>query len=81
MMPRIGILGLAALFATFLSGCSNNGGSLGSLGGGLFGGGKPQIVASDYELPENGAAGTPPPARQITRANSFPGGYLGFETE
>lgn len=58
--------GVALILLMAVAGCSRAPGSIGSIGGNLFGGsGAPNIASSEDSLPVNATAGTPPPAQSL----------------
>jgi len=60
-------VGMICLLTLSLAACSGGRGSLGSLGGNLFGGSNNVTVASAEEsIPQNATAGTPPAAQSIS---------------
>ncbi len=69
-------LGLITALALALAGCSGGRGSLGSLGGKLFGGGAPVIATAEDSQPENATAGTPPAAQSLNAAQPRRGGLF-----
>jgi len=64
LLHPIRAIGIFSALALILAACGNSPGSIGSLGGGLFGGSNaPVIAASEEIMLENATAGTPPPIR------------------
>ncbi len=72
--------GIVCVLALTLTGCSNGSGSLGSLGGGLFGGNSaPEIASTEDILPVNATSGTPPAAQSVSTAAPARRGLFGRE--
>lgn len=72
------LVGLIAVMALPLAGCSNGPGSIGNFGSRLFGGsGSTNIAPSEDVLPVNATAGTPPPAQRVSTAEPTRRGLFG----
>ncbi len=66
------------MLALVLAGCSRGSGSIGSLGGGLFGGANAPIIAAEEDnLPINATFGTPPAAQSVSTAQPPRRGLFG----
>jgi len=75
---RIRALPIACALVLTLGACSNSNGSLGSLGGRIFGGGNAPVIASNEDiLPANATAGTPPQAQSVSAAAPVRRGLFG----
>ena len=62
-------VGFICVMTLFLAGCGNRPGSLGSFGGGLFGGAQaPAVAPSEDITPINATFGTPPSVRTVAAA-------------
>ncbi len=75
------MVGLIAVLTVPLASCGNSNGSLGSLGGRLFGGfGSTNTAPSEDVLPVNATAGTPPPAQNVSTPEPARRGLFGRRT-
>ncbi|MEE9387123.1 MAG: DUF3576 domain-containing protein [Paracoccaceae bacterium] len=78
LFQPVRMITIVCVMALTLAGCSKGSGSLGSLGGRLFGGAAAPVIAPNEDnLPINATSGTPPPAQSVSDAQPPRRGLFG----